>query len=87
MACMLMFLLKKCEKLLPLTFFQQKYLWIIVLTRTVNILTSNELVKLTMLWTNGPWKLDMFYTSQIVHTSLRLKENKHVFIWQWDRVL
>ena len=27
----------------------------IVLTRTVNVLTSNELVKLTMLWTTGPW--------------------------------
>ena len=26
----------------------------IVLTRTVNILTTNELVKLTMLWTTGP---------------------------------
>ena len=26
----------------------------IVLTRTVNILTTNELVKLTMLWTAGP---------------------------------
>ena len=29
----------------------------IVLTRTVNILTTNELVKLTMLWTTGPWLL------------------------------
>ena len=32
----------------------------IVLTRKVNILTTNELVKLTMLWTSGPsifdWK-------------------------------
>ena len=27
----------------------------IVLTRTVNILTTNELVKLTMLWITGPW--------------------------------
>ena len=26
----------------------------IVLTRTVNILITNELVKLTMLWTTGP---------------------------------
>ena len=39
-----------------LTFFQQKYMCEldIVLTRTVNILTTNELVKLTMLWTVGP---------------------------------
>ena len=29
----------------------------IVLTRKVNILTTNELVKLTMLWTTGPRKL------------------------------
>ena len=28
----------------------------IVLTRTVNILTTNELVKLMMLWTTGPWR-------------------------------
>ena len=27
----------------------------IVLTRTVNILTTNELVKLAMLWTTVPW--------------------------------
>ena len=26
----------------------------IVLTRTVNILTTNKLIKLTMLWTTGP---------------------------------
>ena len=27
----------------------------IVLTGTVNILTTNELIKLMMLWTTGPW--------------------------------
>ena len=27
-----------------------------VLTRVVNILTTKELVKLTMLWTTGPWR-------------------------------
>ena len=27
----------------------------VVLPRTINILTTNELVKLTMLWTTGPW--------------------------------
>ena len=40
-------------------FFSKKYLCQceldIVLTRTVNILTTNELVNLTMLWTTGPW--------------------------------
>ena len=52
----LIFLLKKCAKL-P-TFFQQEKKWELdtVLARTVNILTTNELVKLTMLWTTGPWK-------------------------------
>ena len=29
----------------------------IVLNRTINILTTNELVKLTMLWTTGPWSV------------------------------
>ena len=40
----------------------------IVLTRTVNILTTNELVKLTMLWTTGPWILtapDDFFVKYI----------------------
>ena len=51
---MLIFLLKKGEKLLHLqkllTFFQQNTCELdIVHTRTVNILTSYELVKLTML--------------------------------------
>ena len=32
----------------------------IVLTRTVNILTTNGLVKLTMLWTTGPWSASTF---------------------------
>ena len=29
----------------------------IVLTRTVNILTTNELVTITMLWATGPWSI------------------------------
>ena len=50
---MLIFLLKECEKLL--TFFSKNTCELnIVLSRTVNILTTNELVKLTMLWTTGP---------------------------------
>ena len=37
-------------------FFQQQFLWIWYYTsRTVNILTTNELVKLTTLWTTGSW--------------------------------
>ena len=54
MAYTLIFLLKKCEQLLHLqkllTFFQKNTCELdVVLTRTVNILTTNELVKLTML--------------------------------------
>ena len=53
MAYMLIFLLKKCEQLLHLqkllTFFSKNTCeFDIVLTRTVNILTTNELVKLMM---------------------------------------
>ena len=44
----------------------------IVLTRTVNILTTNELVKLTRLWTTGPWRINYFQ-------GLPLKENQSVF--------
>ena len=61
MAYAIIFLLKKCEQLLHLQklltfFFQKKKICEldIVLTRTVNILTPNELVKITMLWTTGP---------------------------------
>ena len=39
-----------------LTFFQQKNIRILYIesTKTVNEMTLNELVKLTMLWTTGP---------------------------------
>ena len=33
-----------------------------VLTRTVNTLTTNELIKLTMLWTTGPRSLQNYLT-------------------------
>ena len=40
-----------------LTFFQQKNIRILYLesAKTVNEMTLNELVKLTTLWTTGPW--------------------------------
>ena len=56
-----------------LTFFQQKYLWISVLTRTVNILTTNELVKLTMLWTAGP-------------STFQLKKKLYLGLWFFSLV-
>ena len=63
MAYMLIFFAEKlwiafANKLL--TFFQQKKNCELyhVLTRAVNILTTNVLIKLTMLWTTGPRFLD-----------------------------
>ena len=53
----LIFWLKNVSSFYSHFFFQQKRTCEldIVLTRTVNILTTNELVKLTMLWTTGTW--------------------------------
>ena len=48
----------------------------IVLSRTVNILTSNVLVKLTMLWTTGPRKI-LKYVPQ-VYTKSERKSSKHL---------
>ena len=50
------FLLKKCEKLLHFSFFQQKNIRVFDY-KVVKHFTSwplNGLIKLTMLWTNGP---------------------------------
>ena len=40
-----------------LTFFQQKNISILCIEspKTINEMTLNEVVKLTMLWTTGPW--------------------------------
>ena len=38
----------------------------IVLTRAVNILTTYELRKLTMLWTTGPWCFSYFSTNTCI---------------------
>ena len=52
--------------------FQQKNTreWDIVLSRTVNILTANELVKFTKLWTTEHWYDCMAKSEsvQIAHT-------------------
>ena len=44
-----------------LTFFQQKNIRILYIesAKTVNKMTLNELVKLTTLWTTGPWFLQI----------------------------
>ena len=39
----------------------------IILTRTVNISTPNKLIKLTMLWTAGPWrKIQLWFCSTVI---------------------
>ena len=57
MAYMQIFLLKKMWVAFAFAkathIFSAKYMWIRLLTRTVNTLTTNKLVKLTMLWTTG----------------------------------
>ena len=46
----------------------------VVLTSTVNILTINELVKLTMLWTTGPWMFYFAYAHSLTpfHSCLKI---------------
>ena len=46
-----------------------------VLTRTVNILTTNDLVKLTMRWATGPRFGKIFWISLRKHAYLKYKEN------------
>ena len=59
-----------------LTFFQQNICELdIVLTRTVNILTTNELVKLTMLWTTEPWMLGLWVIRRSLHID-KIHKNK-----------
>ena len=45
-----------------------------VLTRTVNILTTNELVKLTMIWTTGPSLLTIL---------TKIKKKTYWQQWTW----
>ena len=54
----------------------------IVFTRTVNILTTNELVKLTMLWTTGPCSLSAnhLHCSSVFNPKLSLDINS-----EWRR--
>ena len=47
-------MLKKCEKLHTFFFIENTCELDIVLTRTVNNFTTNELFKLTTVWTTGP---------------------------------
>ena len=52
----------------------------IILTRTVNILTTNEIVKLTMLWTTGPWMILLARAGWIWNCAF-LHARTHFFAW------
>ena len=69
MAYSLIFLLKNVsslQKLLTFFFSKNTCELDIVLTRTVNSLTTKALVKLTMLWTTGPWSDEDFVFSRLL---------------------
>ena len=70
MAYVLTFLLKKCESY---SHFLSKNTWEldIVLTRTVNILTTNRLFKLTLLWTTGPMIVKSHFLSNYRRRNLK----------------
>ena len=84
MAYMLIFLLKKnassiCKSYSHFSAKKKKkksYELDIELTKTVNILTTNELVKLTMLWATRPWLITFFFifrrfvVNSTVHSTL-----------------
>ena len=88
------FLLKKCEAKAT-HIFSAKNIRILYIesAKTVNDMTLNELVKLTMLWTTGPWsEFIMFATHhQILDLSKgRSKMNLFTYrdkgqIW-WERI-
>ena len=54
----------------------------IVLTRTVNILTTNELVKLKMLWTTGPWLLLLSGAINLLSTCILMSTNVPYYLGQ-----
>ena len=53
----------------------------IVLTRTVNILTTNELVKLTMLWTTGP---SVIFAAPYLRSVLQNQNTDKPLFWKKD---
>ena len=87
MAYMLIFLLKKmwvsfCICKSYSHFFSKNNCELdIVLTRTVNILTTNKLVKLTMLWTTGPWYREVnFFTWRSCYIATKIASMRQ---FQW----
>ena len=85
------FLLKKCEKLLQCKSFSHFFNKNISVFgyKVVRHLTSrplNELVKLTMLWTTGPWpyKVDLnYHTVQLLHINVIYLIPAAIFFMKW----
>ena len=58
-----------------LTFFSKNIrILCIKSAKTVNEMTLNELVKLTMLWTTGPWILFRYVIYKLIHTEFKIHE-------------
>ena len=81
MANTLLFLLKKMwfAKATHIFFSKSTCEYDIVLTRTVNIVTTNELVKLTILWTSGPWLLSCTPWSYLLYKEQFLPNESQLF--------
>ena len=68
-----------------LTFFSAKNIRILYIesAKTVNEMTLNEFVKLTRLWTTGPWYLSYFSTKYICcKHSTDNEYPHHMFLWR-----
>ena len=53
--------------------------------KTVNEMTLNELVKLTTLWTTGPWPLNTDNFLILVQFSWNFHQNVGFYVWSWNK--
>ena len=74
------------QKLHVLTFFSAKNIRILYIesAKTVNEMILNELVKLTTLWTTGPWSVFNRFSFHFNHVlcPLLLRRSRH---WYWNK--
>ena len=85
---MLIFLPKKCICKSYSHFFIKNTCELdIVLTRTVHILTTNKLVKLTMLWTTGPRTFTITVIDIIVRPQTEWRQLLQCVSEGWARLL